>query len=141
MILVNTSNQKTFNIPYKSISWKNTSNNKLSVDYQFNNLPRGLYTLIIFAQDQSKNEIKVPYETNFEVLGERLSTEIIMYPNPVSEYIKGNYILKSPENPKSVNAYLVDPIGKIIEYKNLIPSVGTNEFYFQKTSSKIKIHF
>lgn len=91
------------------------TDNRFKIDYQFQNLPNGIYTFRVQASDVTGNRSGLqPYQINFEVINESQITHFYPYPNPFSTKMRFVFTLTGSEIPDEIKIQIMTVTGKIV---------------------------
>lgn len=94
--------------------------NKASVRFTPKDLPDGLYTLQVQAQDASGNEAgETQYSVEFEVINKSSISHFYPYPNPFSTRMKFVFTLTGAELPDYIKVQIMTVSGKVVKEINI----------------------
>lgn len=91
------------------------NNNSYQIDYNPQNLPDGIYTLVVRGKDLSENPSGLQdYRITFEVINESAITNFYPYPNPFSTSTRFVFTLTGSEVPQDLKIQIMTVTGKVV---------------------------
>jgi hypothetical protein len=89
--------------------------NVASIEYNPENLPDGIYTLKIQAQDMSGNDAgENYYQVDFEVINESSITHFYPYPNPFTTSMRFVFTVTGREVPDDIRVKIMTVSGRVV---------------------------
>lgn len=99
------------------INIKNVSNNSNKITYEVlpGMLPDGIFTIKLVAKDKSGNKLNDDYLSDFEVINEQTITDVLPYPNPVTNSTRFVFKLTGAKIPDDMKIQIMTINGKIVK--------------------------
>lgn len=99
------------------VLWTNaTEESDFSIEYRPQNLPNGIHSLRVQAQDASGNNSGLePYEINFEIINESTVTNFYPYPNPFSTSTRFVFTLTGSVIPDDIKIQIMTVTGRVVK--------------------------
>lgn len=121
-------------IPFRNIGLNNRSENEITATLRIGSLNPGQYTLLITGRDAKKNATK-PYQVDFQVAAQQQPTQLRVFPNPASLYVKFELLVQAPTPPQKVTYRAYDLNGRVLLQNEPPARVGLNEIVWQPHAS------